>query len=360
MNQRCIDKQVRVHIMKSMKQQCQLCKEAEADKKGSHIVPHFLLKRIENIEGKSERDYELGFVIQEFETKSHFGRSVPVDKLDSVYGELSDEEIAKNKHPLIVDNIFCKQCEENLAKIESEYSKTLKKTDNKVYSSGISSDLGFLFWASVIWRISINNQSGVSLSKGNNEILRRILARTLRPELKDIDFQALRESKDAIRISYKLMRCPDFSEKEATHMVFHPIFKYPYSIIIDEYILLFSFNKNYNDYLTKDFFGIQSEVFKTPSNNFNGEEQIFPLSYEKMLNVNKALIDHIKELRVKKINLFWDKLHVALGGQGRTMPDNIKREIFAELTSEEKRLGRKHNMEDLRNSTYKVLKKYAH
>lgn len=33
-------------------EKCNLCKENDADKKGSHIVPHFLLKRIENIEGK--------------------------------------------------------------------------------------------------------------------------------------------------------------------------------------------------------------------------------------------------------------------------------------------------------------------
>jgi hypothetical protein len=345
--------------MKDVKQQCRLCKENIADKKGSHIVPHFLLKRIENIDGKSERDYELGFVIQEFDTKSHFGRSVPIEKLDNVYGELSDEEIQKNKHPLIVDYVFCKKCEDSLAKIESEYAQTLKKSNDKTYSSGISSELGFLFWASVIWRISINNQSGVKLSKGQDEILRRILARTLQAEIKDIDFKALRESNDANKISYKLIRCSGFSEKEATHMVFHPLFRYPYSIIIDEFLLFFSFNNNYNDYLNKDFFGIKKEVFEAPLNCFNGEEQIYPISHQRMLDVNKSLIEHIKDLRVKKLNLFWDRLHIALGGRGRTMPEYIKKEIFEELTSEEKRLGRKHNLEDLRNSTFKVMKKYA-
>ena len=342
-----------------MKRQCQLCKENLADKKGSHIVPHFLLKRIENIDGKTDRDYELGFIIQEFETKSHFGRSVPIEKLDDVFGELSDEEIQENSHPLIVDNIFCKKCEDNLAKIESEYAKTLKKSDDKIYTSGIISELGILFWASVIWRVSINNQNGVKLSKQQNEILRRILARTLKPEIKDIDFKALREADDTKKISYKLFRCPNFSEKEPTHMVFHPLFKYPYSIMIDEFLLLFSFNNNYNDYLNKDFFGIQKEVFEASINNFEGEETIYPLGHQQMLNINKSVIDHIKTLRVKKLNLFWDKLHIALNGKGKSMPEHIKKEIFAEITSEEKRLGRKHNLEDLRNSTFKVMKKYA-
>ncbi len=40
------------------------------------------------------------------------------------------------------------------------------------------------------------------------------------------------------------------------------------------------------------------------------------------------------------------------------MPENIKQEIFNELISDGKLLGRKHNMKDLKNSTKKILKKY--
>ncbi|MBK6266080.1 hypothetical protein JKA74_13635 [Marivirga sp. S37H4] len=338
---------------------CLLCKENPADKKGSHIVPHFLLKRIENVEGKSGRDYELGFVIQEFDTTSHFGRSVPVDKLDEVFGELSDEEIEANKHPMVVDNFFCTSCETRFSKIESEYAKTLNKFENEVYSSEIRSEIGFLFWASVIWRISINKGSGVELTKNQNETLRRILHRVLKNELSEIDIEGMKEAKDIKKISYKLLRCPDFSTKHATHMVIHPKLKNPYSLVIDEYLLFFAFKDNYNDYMNKDFFGIQKEVEEAPTNKLQNTEMIYPISKEKMLEFNKALIDHMKNTRVDKLNLFWDKLHRSLGGTGSSMPEEIKKELFAELTSEEKRLGRKYNLEDLRDTTYKVLKKYA-
>ena len=79
---------------------CKLCLTQEANKKGSHIVPHFLLKRVENIKGKSARDFELGFAIGEFDTESYFGRSVPPENLEEVFGEINDEEIQANKHPL--------------------------------------------------------------------------------------------------------------------------------------------------------------------------------------------------------------------------------------------------------------------
>jgi hypothetical protein len=48
-----------------------------------------------------------------------------------------------------------------------------------------------------------------------------------------------------------------------------------------------------------------------------------------------------------------------MGGKGKIMPEEIRKEIMEELTTEEKKLGRKYNITDLRNSTMKVMKKYA-
>jgi hypothetical protein len=190
---------------------CLLCNNKKAYKKGSHIVPHFLLKRIENVEGKTGRDYELGFAIGEFNTDSHFGRAVQPEKLEEVYGELSDEEIESNKHPLVVDYIFCSPCETRLSKIESEYAKTLNTHSNEEYDSGISAELGLLFWVSIVWRMSINKKSGVQLSKNENETLRRILDRCLTNNISTIDINSMRTSKDLKKINYKLFRSRDSS-----------------------------------------------------------------------------------------------------------------------------------------------------
>ena len=63
---------------------CKLCKKNEADKKGSHIIPHFLMKRIDNEIGRKGRDMEVGFSVGEFDTIPYFGRSVLPEKINDI------------------------------------------------------------------------------------------------------------------------------------------------------------------------------------------------------------------------------------------------------------------------------------
>lgn len=338
---------------------CLLCKENKANKKGSHIVPHFLLKRIENVDGKTGRDYELGFSIGEFNTDSHFGRAIQPEILEDVYGKLSDNEIEKNQHPLVVDYVFCSSCETRFSKIENEYSKTLKKYSEKEYDSGIPAELGFLFWASILWRMSINKKSGVQLTKNENEILRRVLNRCLTDTIATIDIKSMRTSKDLKKISYKLFRSPNYTDKHTTFLLLHPKFRNPYTLIINEFILLFSFKNNFNDYLIKDCFGLKEDIFKAHTNQKKSNEIILPIGETFFLQLNTKLVNLMKTIRVLNLNLFFNRLHIAMGGVGKTMPEEIRKEIMEELTSEEKKLGRKYNISDLRNSTIKIMKKYA-
>lgn len=328
---------------------CKICKNRLADKKGSHIIPHFLLKRIENVDGRKERDYELGFVIQEFNTDSYFGRAVSPEKLDSVYGNISDEEINKNKHPSIVDFFFCTTCEERLAKTESIYAKSIENVDTEIYESGINGLIGVLFWSSVIWRISINGKNGVKLTELEEETLRCFLDCYLDSNSSDVKI------KD---IKYKLIRCCNYSASNSTLILLHPDFSKPYSLLLDEYLLLFSFS-DFNDYLSKDFFGIKKDISYAPINNGESNEKILPISNTELVIVCNKIVTHMKQLRVFHINRFLDMLHISIGGIGKTMPDFIKREVLAEITSEEKRLGRKYNIEDLKASTIKVMTKYG-
>lgn len=338
---------------------CLLCKKNKADKKGSHIVPHFLLKRIENIEGEDGRDYEIGFSIGEFNTETNFGRSIQPEKLNEVFGELSDDEIETNKHPLIVDYFFCSSCETRFSKTESEYSTTLNKYSDTEYDSGIPAELGLLFWASILWRMSINKKSGVRLTKNENEVLREILDTYLADEISTIDIESMRTSKDFEKLNYKLFRCPDFTDKYPTYLLFHPEFSEPYTLIIDEFVLMFSLNGNYNDYKKNSCFGIKDEVFKATTNKSNSNEYISTIEEARFLKISEELINYVKTIRLTKLDLFFNQLHINLGGKGKTMPDKIKREILEELTSEEKKLGRKYNIEDLLKSTMKIMKKYA-
>ena len=349
-----------VYYKNDAMEKCSLCKVNDANQTGSHIVPHFLMKLIDNVDGKTERDVELGFVIEPFETHTYFGRGVQPEKLEELFGELSDEDLEQKKNrPFIVDYLFCSQCEKRLSIIESEYSNSLKKISDVKYNSGFSSEIGLLFWMSVIWRISINNTSGQRLTKGENEIIRRLLDRTLKDSIKTIDVEKMKNQKDVQKIGYKLIRCPGYTKDSTSVMLFHPEFNKPYTLLLGEYLLFFSLKNNFIHYKTRNFFGLKDEVFLASLNQINTDESIFPISNDKMKNIHDGIIDKIKEIRLEFIDQFLNKLHVALGGLGNEMPIEIKKEVLEEVTSESKKAGWKYTLQDLRDSTLKVLKKYA-
>ena len=337
---------------------CKLCLEKEADFKGSHIVPHFLLKRIFNVEGKKGRDYELEFVIDGINTKSYFGRNVSREKLESLFDEIPEGESEENKDSHVEDYIFCTSCEKRLGEIESEYAKTIKKHSTVDYDSGIKSELGLLFWASVLWRMSINKKNGVSQTKGEDEILRRILNRCLKEKIEDIDIDNMRQSKDLKKISYKLLRCPNFSDENPTHLFMYPIIINPYTILIDEFVLFFSHNSNYNDYKARSFYGIKDEVIDAPLNNRDDNEKIMVISPEKIVGISNGIINEAALLKRKFIIEFLDVLHSKCGKEGK-MPDELKKEVFDALNESEVKGGVKFTIQHLKDISFSVLKKYG-
>jgi hypothetical protein len=340
-------------------EKCKLCKKRDADKKGSHIVPHLLLKRIENIDGKTDRDYELGFTIEKHNVSSHFGRSLQPERLEKTYGEVTDDDIAKNKHPLIVDYFFCSFCEDRLAIIESEYSKTINNIGEGEYKSGVKTLIGILFWGSILWRISINGKSGVKLSHEQNETLRSILDTFLPDKIENLDENLLLESDFVKQTSYKLLRFNNRKNDDATWLVFHPSFFKILCLFIDEYILAFSLNDDYDELNKLDCFDANDLIIQASKNKIGGDEVIKTFDRSDFTRIGKVIVNKAKDTYLEGVNEFLDKLHVEIGGQGSKMPDKIKHEIINELAFEEKKLGRKYTQKELAEVTFKILKKYA-
>ena len=56
---------------------CLLCLQNDADKTGSHIIPSFLMKRVN---GEGKRDHEIGFMVKNGVASTYFGRDVYEDK----------------------------------------------------------------------------------------------------------------------------------------------------------------------------------------------------------------------------------------------------------------------------------------
>jgi len=338
---------------------CNLCKKTDADKKGSHIVPHFLLKRIENIDGKTGRDYEIGYKIEKLKAKSHFGRSVQPERLEETYGEITDDDITDNNHPLVVDNFLCSGCEERLSLIESKYSETIEIVEEEDYESGVSNINGILFWASIFWRMSVHGESGVKLTEEQNESLRVILDSFLPAKNQELDEQEFINSDLTKSVSYKIIRCHNAQKDDSKWLLFHPEFYNSFCLFIDEFVVVVSLIGNYEEFATTDCFGINEIIIKAPENTSNGNEVILPFDRSIFLEFSKAIINKIKDVYVGGLDEFFDKIHIAAGGEGDKMPIELKQEIMAEITSDEKKIGRKYTQEEIVKSSYKVMKKYT-
>ena len=79
---------------------CLLCQQHEADKTGSHIIPSFLMKRIN---GEGKRDNEIGFEIKNGIVETYFGRDIYEDKRKAKIMYFANT--VKNISPLLKANM---------------------------------------------------------------------------------------------------------------------------------------------------------------------------------------------------------------------------------------------------------------
>ena len=99
---------------------CLLCRQREADKTGSHIIPSFLMKRIN---GEGKRDHEIGFKIKQGIVDTYFGRDIYEEKRKDITD--NEEKIYSRENYDVIDHIFCKDCEDFFASLESKYAPSL-------------------------------------------------------------------------------------------------------------------------------------------------------------------------------------------------------------------------------------------
>lgn len=85
---------------------CLLCQQREADKTGSHIIPSFLMKRVN---GNGKRDHEIGFKIIHGIVDTYFGRDVYEEKRKDITD--NEEKFYSRENYDVVDHILCKDCE---------------------------------------------------------------------------------------------------------------------------------------------------------------------------------------------------------------------------------------------------------
>lgn len=291
---------------------CLLCQEREATKKGSHIIPSFIMKRINSIDSCNERDYELGFTIGPGTVESYFGRNVYEDRRR----EFTDEEsrIEDRTNLDTMDNVFCPVCEKLFSKYEGKYSSTyqLQYDDNlMINNTKLTGAEAALFWYSVIWRISSTGKFGVRLCPAFEEKLRN---------------SVLSEDINGTDIYYALHYCKDYrSQGNATAALFDSSDNVALLIVDEFMIVIFDGTEAVQN--NKVLWGINFKYEVSKLNNGTVSEKIAGLP----INVFKCTLDYILRQVVNRIDFKgkFNSMHKNLFGFD--MPATIFQELMTEV-----------------------------
>lgn len=284
---------------------CLLCQTNEADKTGSHIIPSFLMKRIN---GDGKRDHEIGFEISNGVINSYFGRDIIDEKRKTITDK--EEKLYSRENLDVEDHIFCKDCEKYFGSLESKYANSLNlhfSDEATTINTLVSPSEALLFWCSVVWRASVTNHFGYRLCPNYEERLRIAL------ESNNID---------NLNISYALFRCKDYS-KTTSHGTFATMDTKDNAIllIVDDFILvmLFDMEENYE----VELFEMKFTLIRDKLNDGKKNEEISPIPSTFFTHITDTLI----RLARKSMNLHerFMNIHKILFGE------ELSRDILNEI-----------------------------
>jgi hypothetical protein len=227
---------------------CKLCETNEANKKGSHIIPDFILRSMLVNDNTSKRsDKIVSYNIDVFGTDIFFGREINKENITKLLNrDLTDKEISLNINHYTVDNVFCTKCENRFSFIESlfnsEFYNLLKQTscEDKILDlkdKGVSTFK--LFWLSVIWRCSIVSFQNFSIELRYSNKLKSLLNNCLG--------QTLNDTKKLIIENYSLINNEVLGvlfankiDNYLDNLVFcNPFLKMPYTLVINDFYLFY-------------------------------------------------------------------------------------------------------------------------
>lgn len=268
-------------------EKCNLCKNKEATKTGSHIVPSFLMKRINALDNCGKRDYEVGLSYRGLGFNLYIGRNIDQDKLGELISSSQDEFIEKNVNQDVKDYIFCPDCEAHLGKIESEYAKTLSKYEenNNVITHNVKPNVALIFWASIVWRIAFTEEQNLGISEEFKNHLGSVIKNYIDCVKKGKDTGHLIRNSE---LHYKLFRCVDYSKTEATHLFLEEN-KNVVTLICDEYILILYYkSESKKDEI--DLLGAENYLDKIKFNTGLESEEIYSFSKEEYKEIMTNLI----------------------------------------------------------------------
>ena len=342
---------------------CSLCKSREADKKGSHIIPAFMVSSAFNLNGTGDRDKELFVTMsgQSF-TKSFFGRSLNPEAIEKFKGRaLTDEEIEGNKNPIVKDFIFCSHCEKRLSVIEGFFSEEIYKRlmDGKLPLAASKNSykvasvdnpnalLCILFLISIVWRVSMFCRYPMKLESKLEEQLRVLL-----DDLLDLDFEKMKANcnADADRLTkYPMILLFSEREDESTrNLVYGDSYRTPYFLIANQFVIEFYHKGKHLRSPINGFFGLSQlinlkEAVNYQSSTFN----IIQLSHDQTEAYRHEVLKGMVAIYRKEIRLLFGKVFERIFGQ--RPDDKLVYAITYKIVHDKIALGEKFTFENIGN-----------
>ncbi len=304
---------------------CLLCGVRPADKKGSHIIPAFIISSALSYKGARERDKELMFMLRKNGFgESYIGRKVLPGAIEEVKGrELTDEEIEKNDNPNVKDFIFCSSCEKKLGAIESYFAAEVhdkiiedvfpleesKKSYSLIKINYPQAPISRLFFLSIVWRVSISKTSALRLSDEAEKKLKTVVYDCLDEDINEV----LEKCKIHFDRLFKFPLIVLFAKREEDStkgIVYADTHRLPHFLIVNQFTLFYYEKERQLKSPPNSFFGLTDLIDKTELANVREKKFVIgKLSQGQVEAFTQAILKMMVDETRKEIRILFSKVH---------------------------------------------------
>lgn len=345
---------------------CEICNTNEANQTGAHIFPAWMIASAFDEKGRN-RDYEVIHAIRSLDNElPYFGRSIQPEKIEESIGrELTEDEAESQKNFLVIDNLWCRKCENKLKILEDYFLENVdrniidfsnqKGLDVKTIKANIF--LIRLFIYSLIYRASITKLMGFKLEEKIERKLKSFLNKYIQENLPEtIEFIERNTEKNELT-DYPVRCLKMETEKGKTFVHIQKTYDKPYCFIINSYIFQFYQKERHIRSTPYSFFGITDFLsqMKYYPNFKESEFQIGMMNLEHWNVVKSKFIKHHSQNKIQNFKLIYEEMFQDKFGY---KPNQFQTQKFLEiLVDNNKRLGVKYTKEQILDAMNKSIMK---
>lgn len=345
---------------------CKICNINDANQTGAHVFPAWMIASAFDKKARN-RDYEVIHSFQPIENQlPYFGRSIQPERIEQSIGrELTEEEAESQKNFLVVDNIWCRKCE-NKFKIVEDYF--LENVDRVILDFDYENELNIkllqcnkflirLFIYSLIYRASITKLMGFTLNVKIENKLKSFLNNYIQDNLTDT-IEAIERNTKKIELTNYPVRCVKIvTEKERSFVHIHKKYDKPYCFIVNNYIIQFYQKESHTRSTPYSFWGITellSQMNYVP--NFNESEfRVGTIDLDKWNGILSKFVKYNSQNKIQNFIKVYEIMFINKFGHNPGQAQTQK--FLNSLIDNDKKLGIKYTLGQIIDAMNKSIKK---